>query len=527
MPGSLVGIFPFTGGEVGVRGVEIVLLLVVLATAVATSARRLRVPAPSLLVVAGLLVALIPGVPTVRLAPDTVSLIVLPPLLYAAGQDLPWRELRPVWRPVTVLAVGLVLASAAAVGVVATRIAGLPTSMAFVLGAVLASTDPVAVTALGRRLPLPARLQALIQAESLFNDATSLVLFRVAVAAALAGGAVSWGTGVAQFVLLGGGGAVAGAVVAYGVSLIRRRTEDPVLETVIALITPYAAYLGAEVAHVSGVTAVVVASVILAGQGARLTNARIRLQVHAVYDTVVFLLESVVFSLIGLELPSLVRDMDGQSWAWVGQAAAIAGTLLAVRALWVFPLSLLAPGRRGWRVPVVVSWAGARGVLPLAAALSIPLVADDGTPLAGRDHVLLLTTAVIVATLVVQGFTLGPLVRRSGIAVPPDLARDEEAVARQAMSRAALAHLDEVAGLDAAPPAALARLREAVRARLDHAGAEEPDATGPVLRRLRRDLIAVEAAELTRLYEDGTIGAATRRRLQRRLDLEETSLDGT
>ncbi|GAA5186929.1 Na+/H+ antiporter [Rugosimonospora acidiphila] len=510
------------------RGVEVILLLVVLATAVAASARRLRVPAPSLLVVAGLLVAFLPGVPAVQLAPTTVSLVVLPPLLYAAGQDLSWRELRPVWRPVTILVVGLVLASAAAVGLVATALAGLPASMAFVLGAVLASTDPVAVSALGRRLSLPARLNALIQAESLFNDATSLVLFRVAIAAAVAGGSVSVARGVGQFALLAGGGVLIGALVAGGVGLIRRRTEDPVLETVVALITPYAGYVIAEALHVSGVTAVVVASVILAGQATRLTNAQIRLQLHAVYDTVVFVLESVVFGLIGLQLPTLIRAGNGRTWTWLLQAAAIAATLLAIRALWVFPLSLAIGARRGapasWRVPAVVSWAGARGVLPLAAALSIPLTTGHGAPLAGRDHVLLLTTAVIVATLVVQGFTLGPLVRRSGIAMPAHHTRGEETTARTAMSRAALTYLDQVEDQEAAPAVAVAQLRQIQQSRLEalEHGTDTPGQ--PALRQLRRDLIAVEAAELTRLYEDGTIGAQTWRRLQRRLDLEETSL---
>ncbi len=501
------------------RVVEIMLLLVVLGTAVAASARWLRVPAPSLLVLAGLLVAFIPGVPIVEIPPEIVSLVVLPPLLYAAGQDLSWRELKPVWRPVTVLAVGLVIASAAAVGAVAVAVAPLPASMAFVLGAVLASTDPVAVTALGRRLALPARLQALIQA----------VLVRVAVSAAVAGGAISLARGVGQFALLAGGGALVGVVVAGGVALIRRRTEDPVLETVISLVTPYAAYVAAEVMHVSGITAVVVASVILAGQATRLTNARIRLQVNAVYDTVVFLLESVVFSLIGLHLPALIRAVDGDTWAWIGQAAAITATLLAVRALWVFPLWLVLRTRRGeprsWRIPAVVSWAGARGVLPLAAALSIPLTTSDGEPLAGRDEVLLLTTAVIVITLVVQGFTLGPLVRRSGVAVPSSHARSEEAAALLAMSRAALDQLEELENLEAAPEAVVAQLRDILQSRLDRSDGESENAIEPVLRQLRRDLIAVEANELTRLYEEGVIGAKTRRHLQRRLDLEEASLD--
>lgn len=509
------------------RGVEVILLLVVLATAVAASAHRLRVPAPSLLVVAGLLVAFLPGVPAIQLSPGLVGLVVLPPLLYAAGQDLSWRELRPVWRPVTVLVVGLVIASAAAVGVVASAVAGLPASMAFVLGAVLASTDPVAVTALGRRLSLPGRVHALIQAESLFNDASSLVLVRVAVAAAVAGGSVSWYRGVGQFALLAGGGVLIGAAVAAGVALIRRRTEDPVLETVTALVTPYAGYVLAEAAHVSGVTAVVVSSVILAGKVTRLTDARIRLQLHAVYDTVVFLLESVVFSLIGLELPGLIRAAGGRTGAWFVQALAITATLLAVRALWVFPLSLAAQTRRGgprsWRVPAVVSWAGARGVLPLAAALSIPLTARHGVPLAGRDHVLLLTTAVIVTTLIVQGFTLGPLVRRSGVALPAEHARNETATARTEMSRAVLAYLDEVEDQEAAPGAMVAQLRQLQQARLDALEGRSDD-TRPAMRQLRRDVLAVESAVLTRLYEEGTIGAATRRRLQRRLDLEESSI---
>ena len=507
------------------RAVEVILLLVVLATTVAASARRLRLPAPSLLVLAGLLVALIPGVPTIEVAPDVVGLVVLPPLLYAAGQDLPWQELRPVWRPVTVLALGLVMASAAAVTMVASAVTPLPLSMAFVLGAVLASTDPVAVTALGRRLPLPARLRALIQAESLFNDATSLVLFRVAVAAAVAGGGLSLGRGVAQFVLLSGGGAAIGAVLAGAVALIRRRTEDPVLETVIALATPYICYVAAEQVRVSGITAVVVASVILAGKQPRLSSAPIRLQVHAVYDTVVFLLESVVFSLIGLQLPSLVRAVGTHHWGWLLQAAALTGTLLAVRALWVFPLWLAvshrARTRPSWTVPAVISWAGARGVLPLAAALSIPLTAGDGPGSPSRTLVLLLTTAVIVTTLIVQGFTLGPLVRRAGVAVPPLHSQTEEGTAADAMTRAAMRYLDEVENLDAAPAALVTQLRQMLLARLDGAHAD-PDE--PTLRGLRRDVIAVEAAELTHLYEHGVIGAETRRRLQRRLDLEETSL---
>jgi len=511
-----------------VRAVETVLALVVVATVVAASARWLRAPAPSLLVAVGLVVGLLPGVPTVQVTPEVVGLLVLPPLLYAAGEELSWRELRAVWKPVTLLASGLVLASAAAIGAVAVLVTPLTASMAFVLGAVLASTDPVAVTALGRRLALPPRVQALVQGESLFNDATSLVLFRVASSIAVAGGSVSVGHAAGQFVLLAGGGVLVGAVVAGGIGLIRRRTEDPVLETVTALVTPYAAYVVAEGFHASGVTSVVVASLILGTWAPRLTNAGIRLQLHAVYGTVVFLLESVVFSLIGLELPALIRGLSGADREWPLQALAVTGALLAVRILWVFPMSAALQRRRGtrlsWRIPAVVTWSGARGVVPLAAALSIPLVTDAGTPLPGRDLVMLLTTSVIVVTLLVQGFTLAPLVRRSGIAVAPEAKESEEAVARQRMAEAGLARLEELAGAEAVPKMLADRLRRELHTRIEQATSAEPAEAALPYRDVRRELIGVEGAELARLHSTGVISDATRRRLQRALDLEDTRL---
>jgi len=516
------------------RSVETVLFLVVLATVVATFAKRLRVPAPSLLVVAGVVVGLLPGVPTVQVTPDVVSLVVLPPLLFAAGEELPWRDLREVWRPVSALAIGLVLASAFAVAAVATAVTPLTLGMAFVLGTVLASTDPVAVTALGRRLSLPPRVQALVQAESLFNDATSLLLFRVAVSATAAAGVLSRGRAAGEFALLAGGGVLAGALVAGGVWLIRRRTEDPVLETVTALVTPYAAYVLAEGVHASGVTAVVVASIILGTQASRLTTAHIRLQTGAVYQTVIFLLESVVFGLIGLQLPALLRELADTDYQWPLQALAIGATLMLVRVLWVFPLSAILQRRRGthrpsWQVPAVVSWAGTRGVVPLAAALSIPFTTADGTPLPHRDLVLLLAAAVIVITLVVQGFTLAPLVRRAGIALTPADIRHEETLARLRLARAGLAYLEQIAEAEAAPNVLVEQLRRSWQARLQrfethHDDGSQSESLSSTYRQLRRDLLAVENDELNRLFESGTITDPTRRRIQRALDLEEAGL---
>ncbi|WP_330328946.1 Na+/H+ antiporter [Streptomyces sp. NBC_00536] len=517
------------------RSVGTVLFLVVLATLVATGARRWRIPAPSLLVVAGLAVALLPGAPGIRVTPEVIGLVVLPPLLYASAEEMSWRELRAVWKPVSVLAVGLVLASAAVVGYVASAVTPLSWQMALVLGSVLASTDPVAVTALGRRLALPPRVQVMVQAESLFNDATSLVLFRVAVSVAVASSAVSWESAGGEFALLAGGGTLIGAAVSGVVVVIRRRTQDPVLETVIALVTPYAAYVLAETAHTSGVTSVVVAGVVMGGSGDRLTSARIRLQLHAVYGTVVFLLESVVFSLIGLSLPGLIHELGDENRLWPLYALALACTLIAVRVLWVYPLSALLQRKGGrdrtdWRVPAVLSWAGTRGVMPLAAALSIPVAAADGTPLAQRPLVLVLTSSVVVVTLVVQGFTLAAVVRRSGIALEPDHTEREETGARLSLAEAGLRRLDELSGLEAAPEAVLERLRRALQARRDHAQDRLGDDDGPhesadqVYRQLRRDLIGKEAAELQRLYDDHRISDTTRRRLQRSLDLEEARL---
>ncbi|MER5641134.1 Na+/H+ antiporter [Kitasatospora sp. NPDC002227] len=510
------------------RAVGAVLLLIVLATTVATGARRWRVPAPSLLVLAGLGVALVPGAPALHIAPETIGLVVLPPLLYASAEELSLRDLRSVWRPVTVLVFGLVLASAATVGALAAALTPLPASMAFVLGAVLASTDPVAVTALGRRLSLPGRVQVLVQAESLFNDATSLVLFRVAVTVAVASGAVSWQAAGAQFAVLAGGGSAIGAAVAAGVTLIRRLTTDPVLETVIALVTPYGAYVLAESAHTSGVTAVVVAGVLLGYSGHRLTDARIRLQLHAVYAVVIFLLESVVFSIVGLELPAMVRELPAGSAAWPLQALAVAAVLIALRVFWMLPLSTAVRSHRGrpsWRVAAVVSWAGTRGVMPLAAALSIPLAAEDGRPLPGRALVLVLTTAVVVFTLVVQGLSLAPLVNRSGLALEPEHTAREEAEAREALTRAGLVHLDQLTDLESIPEHVVDRVRRGLEARLEQG--DEPATGAPALasyRALRREVIAVQTTALRHLYDDHLVSDTTRRQLQRDLDLEETGL---
>ncbi len=534
------------------QSVEAVLLLVAFATVVAAFANRLAIPAPSLLVAAGVVAGLLPGVPDVRVSPDAISLVVLPPLLYASGEELSVRDLRALWRPVAILSVGLVLVSAFAVGLVAAALTPLGAALAFVLGAILASTDPVAVTALGRRLSLPPRMQTLVQAESLFNDATSLLLFKITLAVAVAGGATTAGHVGWEFAKLAGGGTLVGAGVAGAARLVRRRVEDPLVDTVISLVTPYTAYVAAESFGASGVTAVVVAAVILGTQATKVTDAHTRIQRHAVYETLIFLLESSVFSLIGLELPTQVRDLPAQDRQWVLPVLAITVTLVATRFLGVFPLSSgaqLRPGtppgtgthatcgtqpanarRLSWRAPVVICWSGTRGVVPLAAVLSLPLTADDGGALPHRGLLLVLVTGTVVITLLVQGFTLAPMVSWAGVAVPAGALYQEDAAARLRLSGAALARLDELTDRQTVPPAVIERLRGEYTARsayaTDAVDAGQTPAALTAYRLVRRDLIEVEQGELDRLHAAGEITDRTRRRLRRMLDLEDVTLGG-
>ena len=507
------------------RDAGIVVALVVASTTVATFANRWRIPAPSVLVLVGLGVAMIPGVPAVRITPEAISLVVLPPLLYASAQDISARELRTIWRPLLALALGLVLATAFAVGGLALWVTSLGTPMAFVLGAVLASTDPVAVTALGRRLPLPPRVQTLVQSESLFNDATSLVLFQVAVGVAAGSGTVHWAAAGWRFVVLAGGGMAVGAAFSVLVVALRSRATDPLLHTVIALVTPYAAYLLAQAAGVSGVTAVVVAGVAVANAGPNITDARIRLQVHAVYGVVVFLLESVVFALIGLGLPTLVRDLPPGSRWWPAQAAVLAAALIVVRLAWMRPTVVRAGPTRAyppWPVTRVMTWAGTRGVMPLAAALSIPLAASDGTVLTDRPLVLVLTTAVVAVTLTVQGLTLAFVVRSSGLAVDPAHVASKEAQVRVWLDEAALEYLDYLRSNEDIPREVLDRLQRRYNARL---GSTE-DGAWPHgdFTRLQRRLLDVQRAELRRLHTDGRVDDSVQRRITHELDRTEEGL---
>jgi Na+/H+ antiporter len=524
-----------------VHDVIAVVGLVALAVAGAAVADRLRTPAPSLLVLLGLGVGLLPGVPTLQLSPDLVLLGVLPPLLYAAAQQVSLPDLRAVWLPVTVLAVGLVAISAAAVaGLTHLVEPSIGVAVAFTLGAVLASTDPVAVTALSRQLRLPERIATIVQSESLFNDATSLVLFQVAAVAVTTGG-LSGGATALRFVQLGGGGIAVGAIVGLLAATLLGRGGDPTVLTALSVVTPYAAAVTAQAVHASSVTAVIVAGLMVAERRAHRRQPSGRLQAAAVYDTLVFVLENGIFAVIGVELATFLRDLpDADRSRAAVLAVLVTATLLVVRALGLLLTATVAnrrapdrnvdgAGYRLWQAAAVVTWAGARGVIPLAAALSIPLTVDAGGPFPHRPLLLVVATAAVVVSLVVQGTTLRPLVRRLGVVGDAEAIDRQRNRARYSLVTAALAHLEEVASTVDADDAVVRQARTELEGRADHLrglvhAANEGRRTSTSYRDLRLRLVEVEAAELSRLRSAGKISAEVFRELQRQLDLEATRL---
>lgn len=520
--------------------VEVVLGLVVLAVAIAAVAERLRTPAPSLLVIVGLGVGLLPGAPTPHVSPTLITLGVLPPLLFSAAHQLSLPDLRQVWRPVTLLSVGLVLVTATAIAAVAHgQDASIGIAPAFVLGAILASTDPVAVSALSRRLRLPDRVITLVQAESLFNDATSLVLFQVAVLSVTTAG-LSPPDAVLRFVLLAGGGLLVGLAVGAASGALLRRAHEPTVQTAVALVTPYVAAVGAEAAHVSTVTAVIVTGLVVAHRRRGLVQAAGRLMAASVYDAAVFILEAVVFALIGLELATFVRALPASDrtpgWQLV---VVVTLTLLAVRAAGLIAGALmpsLLPRRRGasvrrsaWPTAAVVTWAGARGVVPLAAALSVPALGHDGAPFPHRQLLLVVAIGAVVISLVVQGTTLEPLVRRVGLAVGHRTHLEQLRRARFAATSAALAALPRAARGDTGPDGTTERVRQDLQESLDalQAVLDRPERETESIdaeRRLRLRLLEVEAEELARLRSAGEVSSEVYRQLLHDLELEHARL---
>jgi monovalent cation/hydrogen antiporter len=519
---------------------ELVILgLLVAIAGLSALAGRVRVPYPILLVVGGLCLGWVPNADEIVLDPDLVLLIFLPPLLYAAAFFASAREMARNARPISFLAIGLVFATTASVALVAHYAIGLDWSVAFVLGAVVSPTDVVAPTEILRRLGVPRRINTIIEGENLTNDWTALTIYKLAIAAVVTG-TFSLGEAALEFVLTGVGGAAVGLAVAGLIRMARRRIDDPPTEMTISLFSGYAAYLPAEELGLSGVIAAVTAGLYMGWYAHELTTPATRMQLQGVWEIVQFLLNAVLFVLVGLQLPHILDGLDGfGTGELVLYAVLVSLTVILVRIGWVFLNSWLIrrldPRVRerppNWRATWIVAWSSMRGAVALAAALAIPLTVEGGTPFPDRDLLIFLTYAVILATLVVQGLSLPWLIRRLGVE-DDGLDTREELGARMHAAEAAIARVEELAGEDWVREDTIdraRRLHEFRRRRF--AEMKHGDGDGSAgersgqYQRLMHEVIAAEREALLRLRNEGRITDEVMRRVERDLDLEEARLD--
>ncbi|WP_374775753.1 Na+/H+ antiporter [Streptomyces sp. NBC_01310] len=512
--------------------------LVAGSAAVAGLARRTPVPAPLLLVAAGLMAAYAPGVPEYALDPHIVLPLLLPPLLHTAAVDSSYLDLRANIRPIAMLSVGYVLFATLAVGYAAyLLVPGLTVPVALVLGAVIAPPDAVAATAIARKLRLPNRITTILQGESLVNDATAITAYKVALAAAV-GVSAGWAGGIAEFLLASVGGIGVGLLLMVPIHQLRKRLKDPLLQNTLSLLIPFVAYAAAERVHASGVLAVVVVALYIGHRNWQVDFAT-RLQEEAVWKMVAFILESVVFALIGLQLPVVLQGLgeyEGLAAAWYAIAVFLA--VVVARFLWVFPATFvprwMSPRIRerepatDWKAPVIVGWAGMRGVVSLAIAFSVP------TSVPHRNLILFLTFTTVIGTLVVQGLTLPSLIK--ALRLPPKDQQAETLAEAQAQSEASRAAEERLAELleepensTLPPPLAdrlrtvLERRRNAVWERLGEVNALTGESADDVYRRLAREMIEAEREVFVALRDDLRIDDEMMRVLLRRLDLEEAA----
>lgn len=520
--------------------------VLVVAVLISAFARHYNLSSPLVLVVAGLSASLIPGLPEIDLNPEFVLFIVLPPLLWSAGLESSYVALRKNIRPVAMLAVGLPLATALAVGLVAYKtVPGLSIASALTLGAIVAPPDAVSATAIGRRLGLSRRTMTLLGGESLLNDATALTAYKVSLAAAI-GVAASWGAAAGTFALALVGGVLTGAASGVLLTHLRSRLDDPLVESAIGLTAPFIIYLVADEIRGSGVLAVVVAALIL-GQRSTRAGYATRLQDDAVWKALQLILEAFAFFMIGLQLPGVLDDIRGMpATVMLGYSAAVLGAVIAVRIVWIYtftyvPRLVSARARNRADAPsvaevFVVAWAGMRGVVSLAAAFALPATMLSGAPFPGRPHIVYLTFVVVVGTLLLHGLTLPWIIRALGVRGHDE--RAEAVAAAAAQERAARAAADRLDDVLAAEQArgqrteAHDRAAEALKnwnARRRHSAweglrpdhAETGESLNAVFRRLRLEMIEAERDAFIDERDSGRIDDEVLRAALRGLDFEE------
>jgi Na+/H+ antiporter len=499
----------------------------------------LRVPYPILLVIGGLAIAFVPGLPRFELPPDLVLIGFLPPLLYASAFFTPLRELRRNVRPIATLSIGVVAATMVGVASVAHFVADLPWAAAFVLGAVVSPTDPIAATSIASRLGAPRRGVAVVEGEALVNDATALVFYRAAVAAAVAGTFSIWET-AGELVVRAAGGIVIGLAVGYVVRQVRRRLDHPSTEITISLLTGYLAYLPAEALGASAVLAAVTVGIYMGWHTPELTTAETRLQGFAFWSIFTFALNAVLFTLIGLQLPAVLDGLDAWSWGeLLGAAAAVCAAVVVIRFLLTVPFAYLPPAllgmrRRGdpapWREGVIVASSGLRGAVSLAAALAVPLSTDVGAPFPGRELIIFLAFSVILFTLVVQGLSLPSVIRALHVE-DDDSEQREEAIARKRAAQAALRRIEELIDEEWVREDTAERMRGLYNFRISRFGERLGHGDGSVeeqsqaYQRFRRELLRAEEEAVVALRRTDEISDEVLRRVLRDLALEDVRLD--
>jgi CPA1 family monovalent cation:H+ antiporter len=519
-------------------GVLLLIALMLAATGLAIAARHLGIPYPVLLVLGGLAIGFLPGLPAVELPPDVVFLLFLPPILFSAGYFTSIRDLRANLRPILLLAIGLVLFTMVVVGAVTKALVPeLSWAVVLTLGAIVAPPDAVAATAVFQRLGVPRRIVTILEGESLLNDATALVAYRFGVIAATLGGFSLVNAG-STFVVAAVGGILVGLLFGVVTAWAVARVNDPVFSTVLTFLAPLAAYLPANELGLSGVLSVVVAGVYLGRRAPRFLSSSVRVSAVAAWQILLFLINGSVFILIGLQLPTVLAGLDAYTPAQLlGLAVVVSIAVIAIRIVWVFPATYL-PRRLSAKIRardpeppirhvVLISWAGMRGVVSLAAALALPTIFPD------RNLVIFLTFAVILATLVGQGLTLPFLVRRLGIEDAGGSAEAEEAYARLITADAATGRLDQLA---AEWPGHL-ELIDNLRAQYDHRTRHERQRKHPEERdeaaereliehrQIRMSVLMAEREALLMLRERGAISDDVHRTIERDLDLEELRME--
>jgi Na+/H+ antiporter len=516
--------------------------LLVAVAGLSALARQLSVPYPIVLVVGGALFGFVPGLPEVKLAPEVVLLVFLPPLLYGASIFANFGDLRANLRALTLTTVGLVLATMCAVAWLAhALIPGLAWEAAFVLGAIVSPTDPLAAATIMRRLDAPRRMVSAVEGEGLFNDATALVAYRVAVAAVVAESFSLADAGV-RFVLGAAGGVAVGLAVGWIVAEIRKRTTDAQVSITISLLTGYAAFVPADAIGASGVLATVTAGIYMGIRGPQILPARTRLQGYFVWDIVDFIINAILFVLIGLQLRAVVDALSGYSASTLGgYALAITGVVVGTRLVWFFTVPYLVravdrrPAQRARRVGarwrLVIAWSGMRGAVSLAVALALPFTTAAGGDFPKRDLIIFLTFAVIFFTLVVQGLSLPALIRRLGVS-DGGADADDEIRARLVATKAAIEQIDALAGEEWTRDDTVERMRAlyeyrkrrfaARTGKIEDDGYEDRSLAYQQMVQL---VLAAQREALLRMRSDGELSNEVMNRILRELDLEESRLE--